>query len=126
MKVRELMSYPLNTVRPNASVLDTIKAMVEGNKGSVIVCEVGLRKECQGIATTTEIFKKVLSVGIDPSNVKIREIMTPAPLITIGLNATVKEAADLMIKHNIRRLPVVEDGTLVGIITSKDHLKCVR
>ena len=126
MKVRDLMSYPLNTIRPDATVLDAIKAMVAGKKGGIIVCGEGLLKECQGIVTTTEIFKKVLATGVDPEGMKIGEVMTPAPLITIGPNATVKEAADLMIKHNIRRLPVVEDRALVGIITSKDLLKCVR
>jgi CBS domain-containing protein len=125
MKVRDLMSYPIDTVRPDATVLDAIKAMVDGKKGGVVVAGVGLHKECQGIVTTTEIFRKVLAEGIDPSNFKIRDIMKPAPLITIGPNASVKEAADLMIKHNIRRLPVVDNQTLVGIITSKDLLYCV-
>ena len=126
MKVRDLMSYPLNTVRPDATALDAIKAMVDGKKGGIIVCGEGLLKECQGIVTTTKIFEKVLAIGVDPNVVKIGDVMTPAPLITIGPNATVKEAADLMIKYNIRRLPVVEDHTLVGIITSKDLLKCVK
>jgi CBS domain-containing protein len=126
MKVRDLMSYPLNTVRPDATVLDAIKAMVDGKKGGIIVCEEGLLKECQGIVTTAKIFEKVLAIGVNPNGIKISDVMTPAPLITIGPNATVKEAADLMIKNNIRRLPVVEDGTLVGIITSKDLLKCVK
>lgn len=126
MKVRDLMSYPINTVRPDATVLDAIKAMVDGKKGGVIVCGEGLHKECQGIVTTTEIFRKVLVAGVDPNAVKIRDVMTVAPLITIGPNATVKEAADLMIEHNIRRLPVIEDSTLVGIITSKDLMKCVK
>ena len=126
MKVRDLMSYPINTVRPDASIMDAIKAMVDGRKGSVLVSGVGLLKECQGIVTTTEIFRKVLAEGIDPKGIKISDVMTPAPLITIGPNAPVKEAAELMIMHNIRRLPVVENRTLVGIITSKDLLKCVK
>lgn len=126
MKVRELMSYPVNTVRPDASVMDAIKAMIDGRKGSVVVAQEGLLKECLGIVTTTEIFRKVLAKGVDPSGVKISEIMVAAPLITIGPNASAEEAADLMIEHNIRRLPVVEGGTLVGIITSKDLLKCVH
>ena len=126
MKVRELMSYPLNTVRPDATVLDAIKAMVDGKKGGIIVCGEGLLKECQGIVTTTEIFEKVLATGANPDGIKISDVMMPAPLITIGPNATVKEAADLMMKHSIRRLPVVEDRALVGIITSKDLLKCVK
>ena len=126
MKVRDLMSYPLNTVRPDATVLDAIKAMVDGKKGGIIVCGEGLLKECQGIVTTTKIFEKVLAIGVDPNEIKISDVMTSAPLITIGPNATVKEAADLMMKHSIRRLPVVEDRALVGIITSKDLLKCVK
>jgi CBS domain-containing protein len=125
MRVRDLMSYPINTVRPDALVMDAIKAMVDGKKGSVIVAREGLHKECQGIVTTTEIFRKVLALGIDPKSIKIKDIMTPAPLITIGPNASINEAADLMIKHNIRRLPVIENRTLVGIITSKDLLHCV-
>lgn len=126
MKVRDLMSYPINTVRPDATVLDAIKAMVDGKKGSIIVAGEGLLKECLGIVTTTEIFRKVLAIGIDPNSIKIYDIMKPMPLITIGPNASIKEAAELMIKHNIRRLPVVENHTLVGIITSKDLLKCVE
>jgi CBS domain-containing protein len=126
MKVKDLMSYPLNTVRPDATVLDAIKAMVDGKKGGIIVCGEGLLKECQGIVTTTEIFEKVLATGANPDGIKISDVMMPAPLITIGPNATVKEAADLMMKHSIRRLPVVEDRALVGIITSKDLLKCVK
>jgi CBS domain-containing protein len=126
MKVRDLMSYPINTVRPDASVLDAIKAMVDGRKGSIIVSGIGLLKECQGIVTTTEIFRKVLAEGVDPKGVKVSQIMTPAPLITIGPNASTREAAEMMIKHNVRRLPVVENRTLVGIITSKDLLKCVK
>jgi CBS domain-containing protein len=125
MRVRDLMSYPINTVRPDATVIDAIKAMVDGKKGSIIVAGEGLHKKCQGIVTTTEIFRKVLALGLDPKSTKIKDIMTPAPLITIGPNASIKEAADIMIKHNIRRLPVIENHTLVGIITSKDLLYCV-
>lgn len=120
------MSYPLNTVKPDATAMEAIKAMLDGKKGSVIVASEGLLKECQGIVTTTEIFRKVIAASIDPHAIKVHEIMTSAPLITIGPNESVKEAAELMIKHNIRRLPVIESGTLVGIITSKDLLKCVQ
>jgi CBS domain-containing protein len=126
MKVRDLMSYPLATVRPEATVQETIRLMVEGKKGSILVTRVGLLKECLGIVTTSQIFKKVFAKGLDPNAVKVEEIMTPAPLITIGLNANTSEAARMMVEHNIRRLPVMEKGALVGIITSKDLLKCVK
>jgi len=126
MKVRDLMSYPIATVRPEAMVLEAIKRMVAEKKGSVLVAREGLLKECLGIVTTSQIFLKVFAEGLDPAAVAVTEIMTPSPLVTIDLDATTKEAARLMRVHNIRRLPVMKEGALVGIITSKDLLACVE
>lgn len=126
MKVRDLMSYPIATVTPGATVLEAIRRMAGEKKGSVLVTEEGLLKECLGIVTTSQIFLKVFAEGRDPAKVAVSEIMTPAPLTTIDLDASTREAAELMRKHNVRRLPVMKEGALVGIVTSKDLLKCVR
>lgn len=53
---------------------------------------------------------------------KVSEIMTPAPIVVIDIDASTREAAELMQKHSIRRLPVVKEGTLVWIVTGKDLL----
>ena len=126
MKVRDLMSYPITTVTPDATVQEAIRRMAGEKKGSVLVTGEGLLKECLGIVTTSQVFLEVFAKGLDPAKVLVSEIMTPAPLIVIDLAATTQEAAELMQKHNIRRLPVVKEGALVGIVTSKDLLKCVR
>jgi CBS domain-containing protein len=126
MKVRDLMSYPIATVRPEATALVAIKRMATEKKGCVLVAREGLLKECLGIVTTSQIFLKVFAEGLDPAAVAVTEIMTPSPLITIDLDATTREAARLMREHNIRRLPVMKEGALVGIITSKDLLACVQ
>ncbi len=126
MKVRDLMSYPVATVRPEVTVLDAIKRMAGEKKGSVLVTNDGLLKESLGIVTTSQIFLKVFARGLDPASVKVSEIMTPAPLITIDIDASTREAAEVMQKHNVRRLPVMKEGALVGIITGKDLLKCVK
>jgi len=125
MKVRDLMTYPILTVGVDTTVFDAIQMMVRDKRGSVLVVEGGPLKQVVGIATTSGIFKQVFARGIDPRNVMIWEIMTAAPLVTIGPNASTKKAAETMLEHNIRRLPVVECGALVGIITSKDLLRCV-
>jgi len=119
------MTYPIVTVKPDITVFEAIQVMVRENKGSVLVAEDGLLKEVVGIATTSGMFRRVFAKGLDPKKVKISEIMTPAPLITISSNDSVEEAAQLMRVHKIRRMPVVEGGALVGIITSNDLLKCV-
>ena len=120
------MSYPLHTMKPTSTVIEAINEMVASKKGNVLIANEGLLKECLGILTTSDIFKWVFATGLDPNNVTIYEIMTPMPLITINLDASCDEAARLMIKHNIRRLPVVENDCLVGIITTKDILKCLE
>ena len=125
MKVRDLMSYPIATVTPEATVLEAIKRMVAEKKGSVLVAREGLLKECLGIVTTSQIVLKVFSQGRDPAAIAVSEIMTERPLVIIDLDAPTSEAARLMREHNIRRLPVMKDGALVGIITSKDLLECV-
>jgi len=126
MKVRDLMSYPIATVRPEDTVLTAVKRMAGEKKGSVLVARDCLLKECLGIVTTSQIFRRVFAEGRDPAAVCVQDIMTAGPLVSIDLDASTAEAARLMREHNIRRLPVLKDGALVGIITSKDLLACVK
>ena len=126
MKVRDLMSYPIVTVLPEATVLEAVRKMGREKKGSLLVARGGLLKECLGIVTTSLIFHRVFAEGRDPGRVSVSEIMTQGPLVTIDLNASTEEAARMMREHGIRRLPVMKEGALVGIITSKDLLACVK
>ena len=126
MKVRDLMSYPIVTVPPEATVLEAVRKMGREKKGSLLVARGGLLKECLGIVTTSLSFHRVFAEGRDPGQVSVSEIMTQGPLITIDLNASTEEAARMMREHGIRRLPVMKEGALVGIITSKDLLACVK
>jgi CBS domain-containing protein len=125
MKVRHLMSYPIATVRPEATVQEAISRMMDERKGSVLVARDGLLKEALGIVTISHIFVNVFAKGLDPG-MPVSRIMTPAPLITIDPDASAIAAARLMQEHGIRRVPVMKDGALVGIITSNDLLKCVQ
>ena len=120
------MRYPVPTVTPDATVKDVIIDLFVERKDTVLVASRGLLKKCEGIVTKRQIYLKVLAPNLDPSNVKVSEVMTPPhSLVTISPDASCKEAAELMIKYNIRRLPVLEGDVLVGVITSEDLLKCV-
>ncbi|MDH5460390.1 MAG: CBS domain-containing protein [Candidatus Bathyarchaeota archaeon] len=72
-----------------------------------------------GIVTGWDLLTKVLSKGLDPKTAKVQEFMTPSP-ITCSPDYTVLQAAKLMAKHGIKRIPVVEKGRVVGIFTSYD------
>ncbi len=120
------MSYPIATVPPEATVLVAIRKMGKERKGSLLVARDGLLKECLGIVTTSRIFQRIFAEGRDPGKVSVSEIMTRGPLVTIDLDASTAGAARLMQMHGIRRLPVMKEGALVGIITSKDLLACVE
>ena len=98
MKVRDLMSYPIATVRPEDTVLTAVKRMAGEKKGSVLVARDCLLKECLGIVTTSQIFLRVFAEGRDPAAVFVQDIMTAGPLVSIDLDASTAEAARLMMQ----------------------------
>ncbi len=117
MLVKHVMRKPV-TCSPDISVKDAVKLMLEYGIGSVIV--VDAHGKIVGILTERDVMRFVAYKGGDPSLTHVRELMTKR-VIVINENARLKDAAKLMIKHNIKKLPVVNDkGKLVGIITTTD------
>lgn len=117
---------PLDTALPLDNVIDLAKNMKDKGRGSVVVTEyvtnshgskTGTRPV--GIITERDIVRRVVAESKDPNSIIAYDIMSK-PLITIGPEATVYDAALIMTKYNIRRLPIVRDNTLLGIITSSD------
>jgi len=109
----------VKTVRVDDSVLDAVKKMNKFRIGSIIVVS-GDRPV--GIITERNILQRVVESGIDPMVIKAREIMS-APLITIESHVPLEEAARLMVRHGVKKLPVVDDGKLVGMITTSDLVR---
>ena len=114
--VRDIMTKTVKTVRINASVREAVRRMNKFNIGAIIVLE---RKRPVGILSERDILKRIVEQCIDPSTVKVKEIMS-SPVITINPDNSIEDAARLMTKKGIRKLPVVEDDRLVGIVTSVD------
>jgi len=115
--VKEAMKTNPVTVKPNISVKEAAKIMKKKGIGNCIVAD----DKPMGIVTESDIIKKVVAEGLDTNNVLVKDIMT-TPIIVIGPYVDIEEAMRTMSKCNIRRLPVVEKGKLVGIITQKDVL----
>ncbi len=116
-RVKYLMSSPVITISPTATVFEAVKTMAEKRIGSLVVVE---GEEIKGIFTERDLISRVIAKELDLKKTTVEEVMTKAPLVTITPDADVAEAALLMIKKKIRRLPVVENGKLIGIITAAD------
>jgi CBS domain-containing protein len=78
-----------------------------------------------GILTERDIVQKVVAEGENPDEVKVRDVMTK-DLITLEKQNTVEEAVDTMNRNHIKKIPITEDGQVVGIVTMTDMLKTLR
>lgn len=114
--VKEAMKMNPVVVKPKITVLEAARLMKEKKIGNVLVVE---KNQPIGILTESDIIKKVVSEGKTPKLVLVEEVMT-TPVIVTDPYISVEEAMKTMGKCNIRRLPVIENGKLIGIITQKD------
>ena len=118
VRVRGLMETNLITVTPEDAVTVAAERMAEFGIGSCIVCEGAVPV---GIITEQDISRKVVAGGSPPAAVPVRQVMA-SPLITVDESATAGEAADIMVRHHIRRLPVTRGGMVAGIVTARSLL----
>jgi len=117
--VRDVMTKNPRVVRRDTSVQEVVATMNKFDISSLIVVQ---EERPVGIITHKDIVSKIVQPRIPPDAVTAREIMA-TPIFTIDENASIEEAARLMARKNIKKLPVVSDGRLVGIITSMDLVR---
>jgi len=118
---------PLEIASPLTNLRDIANQMKEKNKGAIIIVEQQTRDTSStitkpiGIITERDIVRRVLWAyeSINPKQIMVSAIMTK-PLITIGDEASIYDAALIMTKYSIRRLPVTRDNVLLGIVTTTD------
>ena len=119
---QKLKNIMVETVR-TASLEDTVQEIaVLMNKyqiGCVIIVD---EEQPVGIVTERDIMKRVVSKGLVPKNLKVVDVMSK-PLITASPSMAAGDAAKVMLKWNIKKLPVAEDGQLVGVVTLTDLLR---
>jgi len=119
--VRSVMSKPVITIEENTSAHDAAALMTKKGVGSIVVTQKG---KPVGIVTERDMLERVVAKGLDASKVQIKEIMSKS-LITIKGNLPIIEAIRLMQKKRIRRLLVIENKKLVGIVTQRDLLRAL-
>ena len=116
--VKDLMTKNVVTVDANKTVVEAAILMSEKDIGDLIVID---GNTPVGIITERDFVRRVLAEGKSATS-KVSEIMTH-PLKVIDPDAPIKEAARRMVNKRIRRLPVIKDNKLVGIITAADFAR---
>lgn len=109
------------SIAMNASVLDAIKLMAEKAIGSLLIMDGSALK---GIVTERDYARKVIIKGRSSKSTEVSEIMT-TDVYTTSLGETVNHCMSLMTKYKIRHLPVVDDGTVVGMISIGDLVEAI-
>ena len=119
MKVSDIMSSPVSVV-PEDTAETVSRLMFRKNVGAVPVCTPD--GHLCGVVTDRDVTMRVTAAGGDPRAVTAGEIMTRDP-VTLSPDDGVKKAAELMAKCQVRRLPVVQDGRLRGMLSLGDVAK---
>ncbi|MEM3442538.1 MAG: CBS domain-containing protein [Candidatus Bathyarchaeia archaeon] len=114
--VRDVMSKDVRVVSTANTMKEVVATMNKFDIGSIVVVQ-GDRPV--GIITERDILRKIVEPCLAPETLTARQVMT-SPVLTINENATLEEAAKLMAKKRVKRLPVMNNGKLVGIVTFTD------
>jgi len=117
-KVKDVMTKTVITIESNKTVIEAAVLMTENDVGNLIVMDDNVPK---GIVTERDFVRRVLAKD-KPSKTRIFDVMS-TPLKVIDPDAPLKEAARRMVRKKIRRLAVIKDNKLVGIITATDFAR---
>ena len=117
MLVREIMSDRVVCIDQNEPVSAAAKLLKQCNVGLLPVCDTS--KHLRGVLTDRDIVTRCVATGADPEELRVREIMSRG-VITASPTDDVGHAAALMSGDQVRRLPVLSDGRLVGMLSLCD------
>jgi CBS domain-containing protein len=116
VRVREVMTESVVTAPVAAAVREVAELMRERNVGSVVLVDEEGR--ASAFVTDRDLALGVLADGRDPTGTAAEH--ASAPVVTGNPEMEVEEAAEVMVRHGIRRLPVLDGGRLTGIVTLDD------
>ena len=123
MRVADVMTRDVVTACTDATIRDIADLMAKNNVGTVVITDRDGKLE--GIVTDRQVVTKCIAEGCDPSTSRIEEIMTrempgPMGIVKASPDMDILDAARLLGQHHIRRMPVVEDSRVVGIVSEAD------
>jgi CBS domain-containing protein len=114
--VREAMTSSPRSIESTQTVVEAARTMASENVGSLPVVDGG---ELVGIVTDRDLVTNVLAKGLDATKVQVSEVASENPVVAAP-QEPLDAALQRMAKEQVRRLPVVEDGRLIGILAQAD------
>ena len=117
MKLRDIMTKQVIRIAPEETVAVAARTLAHYNIGSLPVCSSDGR--LQGVVTDRDIVTRCLAANRSAANTTVREVMT-TQLVTAGADMDVSLAAGLMGRRQIRRLPILENERLCGMVSLAD------
>ncbi len=117
MRVQEIMSTKVETIKPTSSLRATARTLSNLNVGALPVVDDG---KLVGIITDRDVSVYAIALGRDPQSTEVQKVMTKE-VYTCRENQELSEAAEIMEKHNIRRLAVMNSNNdIAGFLTVDD------
>ena len=117
MQVKELLNPNGVTIEPTSSAAMASRLLSRHNVGALPVC--GADKRLRGMVTDRDIVLRCVAAEEDPAQTQVKDIMTRHP-VSVSPASDCRAAAQMMARHQVRRLPVVEENKVVGIVSLCD------
>ncbi len=114
--VRDVMSKKVRVVRPDTLVKEVVATMNKFEIGSIVVVQ---SDRPVGIITERDILKRIVEPCLPPETLRAREVMS-SPVVTISDTTSIDEAANIMARKKIKKLLVMDNEKLVGMLTFTD------
>ena len=116
LKVKDIMTKNIAYVNPTSTVTEAAQLMQKHNVGAIPVCD---QTGVIGLVTDRDIVVRNTAHGDNPQNTPVRNVMS-SNVTTVSPEADVNEVSRMMSQNQIRRMPVVENNKLVGIVSLGD------
>jgi CBS domain-containing protein len=116
--VRDVMRSDIEVLRTTDSAADAARLLAAGQVESIPLCLSDGR--LAGAVSNRDIVTRVVARGLDPRRVTLAELVQPDDTLGLDVDATVGEAVTVMNRHRRARLPVLEGGRVVGLVTQRD------
>jgi len=113
---RDIMTATPDVVAGTTTAVEVAKKLASGNYGALPVCD---GDELLGMITDRDLVVRVLAEDMDPTTTTVRDLIGGA-VVTIGADDSVEDAMRTMAEHQVRRLPVLDGGRMVGIVSQAD------